>query len=102
MYDVDSNVTVAAIDPSIASMGPSLEKARTVTTTETVAPDANLGATNVGNKLLQKLGWKNGESLGRRPDENTGSGPSLVGKEHTLVKLKQDWERIENLSGNKH
>lgn len=102
MYEVDSNITTAAIDPSIVNMGPSLEKARVVTTTEIVTPVSNLGDTNVGNKLLQKLGWKNGESLGRKPDENAGPAPSSVGMEDTLIKLKQDWERIEHLSGKKH
>ncbi len=103
MYEGDSNVIVSTIDPSIVNMGPSLDKARTVTATEQIAPDQSLGDSNVGNKLLQKLGWKSGESLGRsRVDEGVGgkaSAPSSVEMEDKLAKLKQDWERIEDLSG---
>merc|ERR1712232_1221060 len=74
MYEADANVNVVAIDPSIAHMGPSLEKAREVTTKDHVTPDQTLGDANVGNQLLQKLGWKNGESLGRRVEEKDGNG----------------------------
>lgn len=51
-------------------------------------PQSNLNETNIGNQLLQKMGWKEGKSLGRqgRPD-----GSSTT----TLVK---DWERIEALA----
>jgi RNA-binding protein 5/10 len=91
MYEADLNNAVAPIDPSIVNMGPSLDKARTVTTTEKVTPDQTLGESSVGNKLLQKLGWKSGESLGRnRGDESESTS-----------KLKKDWEMIEHLSGSK-
>ena len=101
MHDADSNVTAVAIDPSIVEMGPSLEKARKVTKTETVAPDQSLGESNVGNQLLQKLGWKSGGSLGRSrgDDKDGGSASSVITMENKLDKLKQDWERIEHLSG---
>ena len=99
MYDADSNVAAPAIDPSIADMGPSLDRARVVTTTETVAPDQSLGESNVGNQLLQKLGWKSGGSLGRRGEEkdNEFKAASTEMKNN----LKQDWERIEQLSRKK-
>ena len=102
MYEAETNISVVAIDPSIVNMGPSLEKAREVRATEKVTPEQNLGDANVGNKLLQKLGWKSGEALGRRVDESegndTGSGLSTAKMQDKLSKLKQDWERIENLS----
>lgn len=103
MHDNDAHVVnVAPIDPTIVNMGPSLEKARTVTTTEKVTPDQSLGNSNVGNQLLQKLGWKSGGSLGRsRVDESTGAvQQSSVVLEDKLLKLKQDWEKIEHLSEN--
>merc|ERR1712107_103547 len=77
------------------STGPSLTQARTVISTEIVAPEENLGKENIGNQMLQKLGWKNGVSLGRK----------TVGKENAYnddgkQKLKQDWEKIESMAGN--
>mmetsp|Transcript_20727 Transcript_20727/g.31101 ORF Transcript_20727/g.31101 Transcript_20727/m.31101 type:complete len:368 (-) Transcript_20727:224-1327(-) len=97
MYEADSNVAAPAIDPSIVEMGPSLDRARVVTTTEKVAPDQSLGESNVGNQLLQKLGWKSGGSLGRRGEEKDLE--FRAGSADMKDKLKQDWERIEQLSG---
>ena len=51
-----------------------------------VRPQDNLGESNIGNQMLQKLGWKDGESLGRG---NGGSSSS---------KVVQDWERIESIA----
>jgi len=55
----------------------SLIQARPVAVTETVTPDQALGEANIGNKLLQKLGWKSNDN------ESGGS------------QLKQDWKAIE-------
>jgi RNA-binding protein 5/10 len=57
-----------------------------------VGPQETLGESNVGNKMLQKLGWKSGTNLGRN-----------AGGESTGGSLKKDWERIEHLakSGNR-
>ncbi len=55
--------------------------------TEEVRPEETLGTSNVGNKLLQKLGWKSGESLGT----NKGGGEGVNN-------LKSDWEKIEALA----
>ena len=90
MYEVDTAVPVSTIDQSVVDMGPSLDKARTVTKTETVAPKDTLGEHNIGNQMLLKMGWK--------PKSN---GPSSEHMEDKLAKLKQDWERIESLSGGK-
>lgn len=49
-------------------------------------PNDNLGDSNIGNQMLKKLGWKNGETLG---DEKN----NVVGK-----KLREDWEQIERLA----
>ena len=59
---------------------------------KTPSPQENLGESNIGNKLLQKLGWKEGASLGR-------SAGSAVDKETSVSEsLKQDWERIETIA----
>jgi len=50
-------------------------------------PEENLGESNVGNQMLQKLGWKAGSNLGRNPKTD--------GSEMTL---KKDWEKIEALA----
>jgi len=90
-------------------MGPSLTNARLVTAVETITPSQNLGETNIGNQLLQKLGWTKGSSLGRsngttggmemmdpngKNEGNKGSSTTMAAAD----KLKQDWERIESLA----
>lgn len=92
MYEVDTVVPVSTIDQSIVDMGPSLDKARAVTKTETVAPKDTLGENNIGNQMLVKMGWK---------PKSDNVGPSSEHMEDKLAKLKQDWERIESLSGGK-
>merc|ERR1740124_2154101 len=77
---------------------PSLTKARTVVDAEIVNPSENLGVSNIGNKMLQKLGWKEGGALGRqgggdRRDANNSNYSD------TKDKLKEDWKKIEQLAG---
>jgi RNA-binding protein 5/10 len=55
---------------------------------EIVGPkeNLNLGASNIGNQMLQKLGWKAGSAIGRhsdKPDEGV---------------LQKEWERIEAMA----
>mmetsp|Transcript_18327 Transcript_18327/g.22733 ORF Transcript_18327/g.22733 Transcript_18327/m.22733 type:complete len:396 (-) Transcript_18327:142-1329(-) len=83
MYGPETASTANEEEP--ATVGPSLTTARTVTATESIRPDENLGDSNIGNQMLQKLGWKKGESLGQQK--------SCVGE-----KLKEDWETIEALA----
>mmetsp|Transcript_3300 Transcript_3300/g.6897 ORF Transcript_3300/g.6897 Transcript_3300/m.6897 type:complete len:479 (+) Transcript_3300:110-1546(+) len=64
-----------------------LAQSQKQTVTEEVRPEETLGTTNVGNRLLQKLGWKCGESLGT----NKGGGDGANN-------LKSDWEKIEALA----
>lgn len=65
-------------------------------TTETVRPEDTLGDTNVGNKLLQKLGWKSGDALGRKQDDGENNNEGR--KDDVASSLKSDWERIESLA----
>lgn len=95
MY-VPESTTSQTIDQSVVDMGPSLDKARTVVNTETVAPEQSLGESNVGNKLLRSLGWKGG-SLGRANEKNDGETEKGDVKDN----LKQDWERIETIAARK-
>ena len=68
-----------------------------VKTTEIVRPEDTLGDTNVGNKLLQKLGWKSGDSLGRKQDGESDAKNPKEGKD-AANNLRSDWERIESLA----
>ena len=63
--------------------------------TEVLRPEETLGNTNIGNKLLQKLGWKSGDTLGRKQDESNGI--QSTGNDVARC-LKNDWERIESLA----
>jgi G-patch domain. len=69
-------------------LAPNLEEARKVVVSETVRPEDNLGDTNIGNKMLQKLGWDGG-SLGRKVSSDNQRGSEA---------LKNEWKRIEALA----
>ena len=56
-----------------------------------VAPHETLDS-NIGNKLLQKLGWKEGALCGRNADSAVGRSSSVNDN------LRQDWERIEAIA----
>jgi hypothetical protein len=61
-----------------------------------VAPQVDsLGETNVGNQLLQKMGWQAGAELGgrRSGDEQSTKLSS---------DLRKDWDRIEVMAAKKH
>jgi len=93
LYGSEQSFTSSSnVDKSLEDvrLGASLmTKARTVTLTQTVKPDENLGNSNIGNKLLQKLGWKGG-SLGRKNDGSSNHDITNV--------MKEDWEKIEALA----
>jgi len=75
-------------------VGPSLDRAREVIVTETVKPVEALGDTNIGSKMLQKLGWKKGASLGRQ--EEGSNRPAA----NVHVDLMNDWQKIESAAQN--
>jgi RNA-binding protein 5/10 len=58
----------------------------------TTHPSENLGQTNIGNQMLQKLGWKSGDSLGRQGGD---ANQNVV--QNAIVK---DWEKIEAIARN--
>ena len=66
----------------------------------------NLGSDNIGNQLLQKLGWKGESSLGRKSEElaaseTFGEQTIVVGKVQSQEEtLRKDWDRIEAMAGN--
>jgi RNA-binding protein 5/10 len=57
-------------------------------------PEEALGTGNIGNQMLQKLGWKSGSSLGRKSEEGLSRAGSRKGEEESL---RKDWEKIEAL-----
>ncbi|KAL9184669.1 hypothetical protein ACHAXT_012639 [Thalassiosira profunda] len=63
---------------------------------ETVRPEETLNDANVGNKLLEKMGWKSGDALGREPA--AGNSGAEWKKGDAASSLKSDWERIESLA----
>lgn len=66
-----------------------LEETATTRVAEVVRPEESLGESNIGNVLLQKLGWKSGSSIGRSANGEQDTA------QNTLVK---DWEKIESLA----
>lgn len=79
------------VQDNVLTTGPSLTQAREVVETDVVNPDENLGVSNIGNKMLQKLGWEGGV-LGRKDNEGNNS--------EIKNKLKEDWSKIEFLARN--
>lgn len=65
---------------------PSLTQARKVDVTDVVAPENLLKDESIGKNMLQKLGWNEGESIGRKP----------LSAEHTLL-----WKNIEAVASGK-
>ena len=69
--------------------------AASIVPTEIIRPEDTLNDTNnVGNRLLQKMGWSSGELLGRTTVNTDGTG----GKDDVASNLKSDWERIESIA----
>ena len=77
----------------LASVNPMMSAEKN---TEVIRPEQTLGDTNVGNQLLQKMGWKSGEALGRKQEGENGT-ESKAGS-NVADNLKNDWERIESLA----
>ena len=51
----------------------------------------SLGETNVGNQLLQKMGWQTGDALGGRKSNDDQNAKSAND-------LRKDWDRIEAIA----
>ena len=64
---------------------------------EVIRPEETLNDTNVGNRLLQKMGWNSGESLGRAGAQSNSTDGSAT-KIDVASSLKSDWERIESMA----
>jgi len=59
--------------------------------TTTVQSSDNLGQTNIGNQMLQRLGWKSGDSLGK----HGGDPDQIQGAQHDMTK---EWDKIESIA----
>jgi RNA-binding protein 5/10 len=51
----------------------------------------------IGNKMLQKMGWEYGSSLGSKARESYQNGKTAEAT--TQNNLRKDWERIEAMAG---
>lgn len=58
----------------------------------TITPSApeGLGEQNIGNKLLQKMGWQTGGAIGKKGVDG--------GSEKCAAGLRKDWDRIEAMA----
>lgn len=91
MYKSDEEV-LPILDASRVIQAPSLEHARDVDASESVIPESILDSNNIGNQMLQKLGWKGG-SLGR-----SGADGDEKGSNQSIM---NEWNRIEKLASSK-
>jgi hypothetical protein len=82
LHGADSELTVGGLLQSLSSP----------VATTALDPQEILDESNIGNQMLQKLGWKSGTNLGRASRTDVSDGT-----------LRKDWERIEELAkqGNK-
>ena len=64
------------------------------------ATEESLGSSNIGNQMLQKLGWKAGSNLGRKGDDQSMETESRP-DDATIHKLREDWDRIESLAASR-
>ena len=71
------------------------EPTKVVTVASEVVVDApkvdSLGETNIGNQLLQKMGWQTGDALGGRKSNDDQNAKSAND-------LRKDWDRIEAIA----
>lgn len=51
---------------------------KSISTRQTEVPSMPIGSNNVGNRLLQKMGWSEGQGLGRKNQGRT----SIIEVEH--------------------
>ena len=62
---------------------------------------STLDESNIGHQMLQKLGWKSGNTLGRKTESsNIRDDTALRPTESsaTTTRIEQDWDRIEAVS----
>lgn len=91
---------------SVVSLGSSQSSITVAASSVRVKPEDNLGESNIGNKMLQKLGWKAGNALGRqaldvnRSEEDDSDRTPAVSQQPVVAMIKQDWERIESMASN--
>jgi RNA-binding protein 5/10 len=64
--------------------------------------NSTLDESNIGHQMLQKLGWKSGNLVGKKSDDNhvriaDDNGRQAVSAS-TTSRIEQDWDRIEAVS----
>jgi RNA-binding protein 5/10 len=88
MHGTESSITA----PPLKVPAAALSHTKPAGPPPTKHPSENLGQTNIGNQMLQKLGWKSGDSLGRQVgDANQNEVQNAIVK---------DWEKIEAIASN--
>lgn len=99
LYGPEAPILLPTDVLSVVSAG---SKSQSDITASVMPPQDNLGESNIGNKMLQKLGWKAGNALGRQ-QERDGDEPddaAPLQKPPVAALVRQDWERIESMAFN--
>jgi RNA-binding protein 5/10 len=61
----------------------------------------SLGESSVGNQLLQKMGWKAGNAIGKQQVLNPEGGIPAPQQQPAIAGLKREWDRIEATAASK-
>lgn len=75
--------------PEAASSGSSVVSGKSLSVAKHETPEG-IAESNVGNVLLQKMGWQSGSALGRKGEDETAAPASL--------EIRKDWDRIEAMA----
>ena len=96
LYSGSSSTDTKHVDRLLSSVTNPKTDAKTTTV---IRPEEMLGDDNVGNQMMQKMGWKSGNALGRKQEDGGGdnTAESKVGSNAT-DSLKNEWARIESLA----
>ncbi len=61
-----------------------------------------LDESNIGHQMLQKLGWKSGNTLGRKTESSNNRDDTALRPTESsatpTIRIEQDWDRIEAVS----
>ena len=79
--------------PETGSSGASVLSGISSSAARHETPEGGIAETNVGNVLLQKMGWQAGSSLGKKGEDDTAAQATL--------EIRKDWDRIEAMASSR-